>query len=137
MTVVEGMMNSEKYVEVLRNRVLPQLEEWFPNGDGIYMQDGAPCHTARLCKQFLSENNVVVLPWPGNSPDLNPIETLWAILKMRLRGETISNRSQLIAAIIEKWYRDSPIPDTCRRLISTMPDRVQAVIKAKGGNTNF
>lgn len=137
MTVVEGVMNSEKYIQVLRTQVLPQLGDWFPGGEGVFMQDGAPCHTSKVCKKFLSDNNVTVLSWPGNSPDLNPIETLWAILKMRLRCETITNRSQMIAAIIDRWYRDDSMAETCKKLISTMPERIQAVIDAKGGNTNF
>ena len=37
-------MNSAKYIEVLQDRLLPQLNEWFPEGDAIFMQDGAPCH---------------------------------------------------------------------------------------------
>ena len=43
--VVEGTMNSKKYVDVLKDCLLPQLQEWFRNENFIFMQDGAPCHT--------------------------------------------------------------------------------------------
>ena len=47
----------------------------------IFMQDGAPCHRSKIVKKFLEENHVTTLDWPGNSPDLNPIENLWAKMK--------------------------------------------------------
>ncbi|GFY11598.1 uncharacterized protein TNCV_4230671 [Trichonephila clavipes] len=63
--------------DVLQNRLILQLEEWFPNGKPyIVMQDGAPCHTARSIKAFLAEQNIPLLDWPGNSPDMNPIKNI-------------------------------------------------------------
>ena len=138
MTVVEGIMNAEKYPQnVLEGRILSQMREWLPDGDGVFMQDGAPCHTTKLCKNFLSSSAVAVLQWPGNSPDLNPIETLRAILKMRLRGEKITNKSQMISALIKVWFRDDSVTETCKKLIDSMPERVLAVIAAKGGHTQY
>ncbi|GFW67726.1 uncharacterized protein TNCV_3445981 [Trichonephila clavipes] len=56
--------------------------EWFPNGEPyIFMQDGAPCHTARSIKAFLAEQNIPLLDWPGNSPDMNPIENVGELIK--------------------------------------------------------
>ena len=69
-------MNAQKYVAVLQDHLLPQLREWFEDGDVIFMQDGAPCHTAKVTIAYLQHEGVKVLKWPGNSPDLNPIETL-------------------------------------------------------------
>ncbi|GFX76323.1 uncharacterized protein TNCV_592861 [Trichonephila clavipes] len=60
--VVKGMMQQDQYKDVLQNRLIPQLEEWFPNGESyIFMQDGAPCHTARSIKAFLAEQNILLL----------------------------------------------------------------------------
>ncbi|GFX94811.1 uncharacterized protein TNCV_2378841 [Trichonephila clavipes] len=54
--VVKGMMRQDQYKDVLQNRLIPQLEEWFSNGESyIFMQGGAPCHTARSIKAFLVE----------------------------------------------------------------------------------
>ncbi|GFV16927.1 uncharacterized protein TNCV_4365271 [Trichonephila clavipes] len=51
--VVKGMMRQDQYKDVLQNRLIPQLKEWFPNGEPyIFMQDGALCHTARSIKAF-------------------------------------------------------------------------------------
>ncbi|GFV28213.1 uncharacterized protein TNCV_679011 [Trichonephila clavipes] len=62
--VVKGMMRQDQYKDVLQNRLIRQLEEWFPNGEPyILMQDGAPCHTARSIKAFWQ--NKISLRWIG------------------------------------------------------------------------
>ncbi|GFW76155.1 uncharacterized protein TNCV_2058021 [Trichonephila clavipes] len=72
--VVKGMMRQDQYK---MSCLILQLEEWFPNGKSyIVMQDGAPCHTTRSIKAFLAEQNIPLLDWPGNSPDMNPIENI-------------------------------------------------------------
>ncbi|GFW58445.1 uncharacterized protein TNCV_3513081 [Trichonephila clavipes] len=53
LNVVKGMMRQDQYKDVLQNRLIPQQEEWFPNGESyIFMQGGAPCHTHRSIKAF-------------------------------------------------------------------------------------
>lgn len=135
--IVEGNMNSKNYIEVLKDRLVPQLNQWYPDGDAIFMQDGAPCHTAKNSISFLESKGIQLLNWPGNSPDLNPIETLWAIIKRRLKGKTIKTKKEMITALIQAWFRDESVADTCNKLINTMPDRVRAVIAAKGGHTMY
>ncbi|GBN66291.1 hypothetical protein AVEN_102345-1 [Araneus ventricosus] len=58
------------------------------DNDGIYQQDKARCHTARsICAWFEEhQDEFTVLPWPANSPDLNPIENLWDHLDRVVRG---------------------------------------------------
>lgn len=136
--IVEGMMNARQYLDVLQRRALPQLREWSEGGEEfIFMHDGAPCHTARVIKQYLAAENVRVLDWPGNSPDLNPLENMWSILKQRLAAETITTKQQLISALIRHWLRDATVTEMCQRMIQSMPRRVQAVIDAKGGHTKY
>ncbi|GFT19921.1 uncharacterized protein TNCV_4993501 [Trichonephila clavipes] len=60
-------MRQDQYKDVLQNRLIPQLEEWFPNGEpDIFIQDGASCHTARSITPFLTEQNIPLLDWPGS-----------------------------------------------------------------------
>ncbi|GFW82270.1 retrovirus-related Pol polyprotein from transposon TNT 1-94 [Trichonephila clavipes] len=101
---VKGIMWQDQYKDVLRNRLIPQLEEWFPNGEPyIYMQDEAPCHTARSIKAFLAEQNIPLLDWPGNSSDMNPLENVWELMKRKVSKDVITNETQLLQRIICVW----------------------------------
>ena len=77
------------------------------------------------------------MEWPAQSPDLNPIETLWAIIKHRLNEfETPPS------GMLELWEHIQTIweeitPRTCSGLVRNMQDRIQAVLKAKGKWINF
>jgi hypothetical protein len=71
--IVEGSMKQHQYRKILGTRLLPQLKDWFPEGDFVFMHNGAPCHKAKSITKFLAEKDVKTLPWPGNRPDMNPI----------------------------------------------------------------
>ena len=136
--IVEGTMRQGQYIETLRSRLIPQLKDWFPDGNNfIFQQDSAPCHTAKSVKKFLSDNNIPLLDWPGNSPDLNPIENLWELVKRRMSKVIITNRTDLICKLIEVWHRDEEIQRITSNVIESMPRRISAVIKAKGGQTKY
>jgi len=72
-------MKSDQYIQVLQRRLIPDMQKAFSSGEGIFQQDLALCHCSKKVKKFLSDNNIAVLTWPGNSSDGNPIENLWAI----------------------------------------------------------
>ena len=128
-------MNQHSYLHVLESRVRPQMEQWSAAGVNTFMHDSAPCHKARQCTNYLQQINLPVLKWPSNSPDLNPLETLWGILKQRLSEFDLPTKQTLISKIIHLWHNDVSILQTCEKLIDSMPKRIQAVIKARGGHT--
>ncbi len=62
--------------DILKHFMLPSDGQLFEDADFIFQQDLAPAHTAKSTKSWLNDHGVVVLDWPANSPDLNPIENL-------------------------------------------------------------
>uniref|UniRef100_A0A8C7K991 Tc1-like transposase DDE domain-containing protein n=1 Tax=Oncorhynchus kisutch TaxID=8019 RepID=A0A8C7K991_ONCKI len=70
-------MNKEWYQHILRKQLLPTIQEQFGDEQCLFQHDGAPCHKEKVITKWLREQNINILgPWPGNSPDLNPIENL-------------------------------------------------------------
>ncbi len=113
--------------------MLPSADQLFKDTDFIVHQDLAPAHTAKSTKSWLNDHGVGVLDWPANSPDLNPIENLWAIVKRNIRNKRPRNADELKATV--KETRASILTQQCHKLITSMPRRIEAVIKAKGAPT--
>ena len=126
--LVEGMMNSDKYLYVLEQKVIPEMRKRFTDGSGVFHQDLAPCHTSKKVKSFMDENQIYVLQWPGNFQDLNPIENLWSIIKTRLRNKDCTTKIKLIEEIIQLWYIDEEIQSDCKKLVDSMPKRERCYI---------
>ena len=87
-------------------------------------------------QQRPQETKVLCSPWPAHSPDLSPIENLWADLKKRLEAKHgVIPKVKLWEVVDEEWEKTRK--ELCRNLFASMPDRLQAVIKAKGGYTKY
>ncbi len=71
----------------------------------------------------------------ANSPDLKPIENLWSIVKRKMRNKRPKNADEQKATVKETWA--SIPPQQCHKLITSMPRRIEAVIKAKGAPTKY
>ena len=127
-------MNKEGYWEVLSNGMLPSA--WSIRGlDFVFQHYNAPCHRATLVTQWLEENNITVLDWPPQSPDLNPIEHLWEVIETKLKTRLTTTKDQLWESLQEAWS-DIP-PGVLLNLVESMPSRLRAVMKARGGYTKF
>jgi hypothetical protein len=103
-------VNTQKYITVLRTVLLPLLRT-IKYSHFYYMQDNAPAHKSKATLHYLvDEHNVKLLPdWPPKSPDLNPIENLWAQLKHRISPLVHRRGLDLEAAIRQAWA-DIPQP---------------------------
>ena len=116
-----------------------QNENMYPSSDGYFQQDNAPCHKARNISNWFLEhdNEFTVLKWPPQSPDLNPIEHLWDVVERELRALDVhpSNLHQLQDAILSIWANISK--ECYQHLVESMPRRIKAVLKAKGGPTPY
>ncbi|CAJ0945408.1 unnamed protein product [Ranitomeya imitator] len=127
-------MNKEWYQNVLQEQLLPTVQEQFGAQQCLFQHDGAPCHKAKVITKWLMEQNIEILgPWPGNSPDLNPIENLWSIIKRWEDKQKPTNSGKMQALIMQEWTAISQ--DLVQKLIESMPGRIAEVLKKKGNFT--
>ena len=101
------------------------------------MEDGAPCHSAKMTQAWHQENGIQKLWWPSQSPDMNPIEHIWHILDLAIWKQTPKavNKEVLLQYIQEEWEK---IPVTkVAELVYLMPIRVKHLAQAQGRQTMF
>ncbi|KAL0190876.1 hypothetical protein M9458_013574 [Cirrhinus mrigala] len=128
-------VNAASYQEILEHFMLPSAEKLYGDEDFIFQHDLAPAHSAKTTGKWFTDHGITVLNWPANSPDLNPIENLWDIVKRKLRDARPNTLDELKAAIEASWA--SITPQQCHRLIASMPRRTEAVISGKGFPTKY
>ncbi|KAI2646769.1 Transposable element Tcb1 transposase [Labeo rohita] len=132
---MSAAVNAASYQEILEHFMLPSAEKLYGDEDFIFQHDLAPAHSAKTTGKWFTDHGITVLNWPANSPDLNPIENLWDIVKRKLRDARPNTLDELKAAIEASWA--SITPQQCHRLIASMPRRIEAVISAKGFLTKY
>uniref|UniRef100_A0A8C1MH25 Transposase n=1 Tax=Cyprinus carpio TaxID=7962 RepID=A0A8C1MH25_CYPCA len=132
---IKGRVNAASYQEILEHFMLPSAEKLYGDEDFVFQHDLAPAHSAKTTGKWFTDHGITVLNWPANSPDLNPIENLWDIVKRKLRDARPNTLDELKAAIEASWA--SITPQQCHRLIASMPRRIEAVISAKGFPTKY
>ena len=135
-----GKMDADLYVEIIEDELCHSVFHWDYNTDNIVFQqdnDPDPKHTSKQATCCFKENKINVMQWPPQSPDLNPIEHLWGVLKRNL--VTYPKPPMLMQKLWEQvqveWEAISV--EECQKLVESMPNRIAAVLKAKGGYTKY
>jgi arsenate reductase-like glutaredoxin family protein len=131
--VISGSMNGEKYVETLRV-ILSKLPKGFKK-KMVFQQDGASCHTCRQARDFFTEQEINMLDWPANSPDLNPIENIWSILKDKVSKRCPESREDVVQFAMEEW--DALDMDLIKASILSMPSRIDQVSTRDGKKCDY
>ena len=110
----------------------------------FFQQDNAPVHTARIIQGTLSELGYDIMEWPPYSPDLNPIENLWALLKAEILKRhpelmQLPNNETTLDLLVdsaqEAW--EGLDIEIFKHLSDTMPHRVADIIKYAGWHTSY
>ena len=124
-----AMRRTKSNGSILKRKLMPDMSK------AIFQQDSATSHTAKSVCKYLQDEGICYwtkLQWPGNSPDLNPIENLWSILQNKVDEQkkqptTIDSLKQMLK---KGWSEIKP--ETLQNLSDSMPERMRAVLKNKG-----
>lgn len=134
--VENGSLTAHRYIEeILDPHVVPYAP--FIGENFIFMQDNARPHAANCVSEYLNLVGIETMNWPARSPDMNPIEHVWAMLGRKIRSRLVvpDNLNALRRALLEEWEAISQ--EYIQTLIESMPRRMEAVIRARGGNTRY
>ncbi|GFW42147.1 transposable element Tcb1 transposase [Trichonephila clavipes] len=137
--VVDQTMNATGYLNIVADQLHPYIASAFLAGNGMFQQDNAPCHKAKIVLEWFQEHDAEfeLMSWPPKSLDLNQIEHIWDVMgrQLRVQRPPIHNISNLRNRCLNIWYNLSLA--ICQGLVASMPRRVGAVLRAKGWPTRY
>lgn len=129
----KGIMTGEFYVGILEKRIaeIKSLmgKRW------RFQQDNDPKHTSGVAKSYLESYVPKVLEWPANSPDLNPIENIWGIVKTNVEKRKPQNLGDLESFLVEEW--DAVPETTLKNAVQSMRKRCELVIENNGDHIDY
>ena len=129
-------MDANYYVDnLLANNLVQSATKLEIQDNFVFQSDNDPKHTSKKAKKWLADNGIEVLEWPAQSPDLNIIEHLWDHLDRNVPKSQRTSLKTFRSALFETW-RNIDL-ETITTLIDSIPNRLQAVIDANGGNTTY
>jgi transposase len=103
----------------------------------VMQEDNALWHTVKIVRAYLNKQKVKRLQWPLQSLDLSPIENLWKQIKAMIskRRHKIKNIGMMERALAKVWPTINK--ERLLKLNESMPRRLDACIKNKGGSTKY
>lgn len=114
------------------------VTDWIRDHPGtLFMHDNAPPYTALLTREDMEREGLTAITWPAYSPDLNPIENVWNVMKDYIQAyyPAVMTPTQLKAAIKDVW--EAIEPSFLDTLVKSMDDRVWAVFWNDGGPIDY
>lgn len=126
-------LNSDLLCTIYEKALLPSAESWFD--EWILQEDNDPKHMAKKSKKWKDEHDVHRMPWPAQSPDLNPIENVWKVLKCQIRQYHPQSLISLKKCVSHIWGQLSD--EYAKNLVNSMSSRLEACISSNGGFTPY
>lgn len=135
---IRGRFNTQAYIHILQNVMLPSVNNIFQQENFIYQHDNCPVHTARRVSDWIRENNISLLPWPSRSPDINPIENVWGYIVKEINKNNdfhLQNSDDLWNKIEETWNTYNL--HHAQMLVASMPRRLNLLVEKNGAALKY
>lgn len=123
------------YLNILKDNLLQSAEKLGLRTEFRFYQDNDPKHKSGVVQTWLIWDCPHLMEPPAQSPDLNVIENLWALLENKIRNHHISSKEALKSALLQEWNKITP--ETTQKLVASMQNRLKAVIDQKGYHTKY
>jgi transposase len=135
-------ITSAEYRDVILKTLLPEGSMIFSSQgvtSWIFQQDNDPTHKVglELVKEYNKRktSNIAVMTWPPNSPDLSPIENVWAYVDRKVQARGCTSFAEFKATVLEE-LKEVP-KSVLSNLCASMKERVKAVLQTGGGKTKY
>lgn len=133
---VKGKIDTSHYLRILNQNLFKSIKNLHPDGRYVFQQDNAPVHVSKKAKIWFNRKKLdVMIDWPPQSPDMNPIEHIWEYIARRIERETFTKEEDLFNRIKEVW-NSLPI-DFLHNLVDSIPDRIRELRSRYGGPTSY
>jgi hypothetical protein len=131
---IGGIMDQYAYCRILSENIAVSVEK-LEMESFIFQQDNDQKHCSKAVRAYFDTKNIMVLEWPSQSPDLNPIEYLWAHMKREIAKLKLQNKTALKEAIIRVW---GAIPrEVTQNLVYSMSRCVESVVRTQDRHTRY
>ncbi|CAB5364346.1 unnamed protein product [Rhizophagus irregularis] len=137
---LNGSVTGQTHVKVINDYVIPTLHRYFPRGNGIFQEDNAASHHAKVAVSARENAGIMMLDWPAQPPDLNPIKNLWAKMKMMVRYRSPPPSSITDNILNSARCRGRDQKDTAgmeRHFGPTMVERAFHLLEHRKVNANY
>jgi transposase len=133
--MIDGNLNAPQLVGILASEIQPYVRRVWGTQQWYLLQDNSPIHQSNEVSDWFDTKNIRRFDFPAYSPDLNPMENLWAWLKRQLDQAFYTNVAELRDAVVKAW-NNIPV-DILFALVKSMPDRLEAVRVQRGFKTKY
>ena len=125
------------FTRTLNSKLMCKIYKRFGDNNTYWnlLEDNDPKHTSKISKKFKVDNGIQSLSWPSQSPDCNPIENVWGLMKLKINKRPPTSMKNFMERIKKEW-KNLPV-DFAEKLVNSMEHRIELLIERNGDYINY